>query len=323
MTPSAGDSEVAALAELGPVMVTGGAGFLGSHLVDRLLAAGHEVEVIDDLSTGSMANLDEARGTGGLKIHRFDVRAPDFTDLVENKRPGVIFHLAGHVGRPGSIADPVFDADVNILGTLNVLEAVRANPGTRLVVAVHGLFGRARAVSGPVVAARPPETPSQVAAYTVTDYVRVHGDIYELDARTVALTNVYGPRQQPGEAGPVVANFVRWALRGEPLRVDGDGSRTRDLLYVDDAVDALFRAADAPAGVIVPVGSGTTVTLAALARRVVELAGSDSVLQAALPRRFDRDGSAFPLEAAAEILNWAPWTSLDEGLKLLLAATAV
>jgi len=306
----------------GPVMVTGGAGFLGSHLVDRLLAAGHEVEVIDDLSTGSMANLEEARGTGGLKMHRFDVRVPDFADLVGKRRPRTIFHLAGHVGRPGSLADPVFDADVNILGTLNVLEAVRANPGTRLIVAVHGLFSRAEPCSGPVVAARPPETPSQVAAHTVTDYVRVHGDIYDLDARTVALTNVYGPRQQPGEAGPVVANFVRWARRGEPLRVDGDGSRTRDLLYVDDAVDALFRAAESPAGAIIPVGSGTTVTLARLARRVIELAGSDSPVQAALPRPFDRDGTAVPLDTAAEVLGWSPWTSLDEGLQLVLAAGA-
>ncbi len=310
------------LAEMGSVMVTGGAGFVGSHLVDRLLAAGHEVEVIDDLSTGSMANLDQARGTGGLKVHRFDVRAPDFTDLVERRRPGVIFHLAGHVGRPGSIADPVFDADVNILGTLNVLEAVRANPGTRLVVAVHGLFSRAEAFSGPMVAARPPATPSQVAAHTVTDYVRVHGDIYDLDARTVALTNIYGPRQQAGEAGPVVANFVRWARRGEPLRVDGDGSRTRDLLYVDDAVDALFRAADTPAGAIIPVGSGTTVSLARLARTVVELAGSDSAVEAALPRPFDRDGEAFPLAPAAQLLNWAPWTSLKEGLERLLGDSA-
>ena len=311
------------MAGTGTVVVTGAAGFVGSHLVDRLIAGGYSVEAVDNLSSGSLTNLETARASSQMRFHQMDIRAPDFVDLVGRLGPDAIIHLAGHVDRPGSLLDPLYDADVNILGTLNVLEAVRGHEVPKVSVVVHGLFRREEQTSGRVIVGQEPTTPSHIAAEAVVEYTRVHGDVYGLDVRVIALANVYGPRQLAQQNGPVVANFVSAVSSGLPVPVQGDGAQSRDFLYVDDAVDAIARSLDAESGAIVPVGTGLLTPVSELARLVVEASNSEVVVEAGPARLLDRPGVGFPTQDAATRLNWRAWTPLSEGVASLLEHQAV
>ena len=307
------------MSDSGPVLVTGAAGFLGSHVVDRLLADGCSVEAIDDLSRGSLTNLEDARQSGRMRFHQIDVRAPEFVDLVERFCPVSIIHLAGHVDRPGSLLDPVFDADVNILGTLNVLESVRAHDIAKFAVAVQGLFCREEE-SGQLIVGQEQVAPRHISAGAVVDYVRVHGDIYGLDVRVAALASVYGPRQRAGTHGPVIARFVAAALDGKDLELHGGGHQARDFLYVDDAVDGIVRSLDLDSGSVVAIGTGVTTTIGSVAKMVIEGSGADVRTRDMPARPGDRPGIGFPTEDAARRLNWRSWTALPDGIATIQAA---
>jgi len=230
-------------------LVTGGAGFIGSTLVDRLLVEGHEVDVIDDLSTGSLANLAHARGSAGrsLTIHQVDITAPAVVELVARRRPELVFHLAAQADVRVSVARPVFDAETNIIGSLNVLEGARRAEAERVVFAASGgtLYGEPSPEDLPVREAHPhqPLSPYGVAKKAVLDYLVAYRELHALEFSALALANVYGPRQDPhGEAG-VVAIFAQRLLASEPVTIFGDGDQTRDFVFVDDVVDAFVRAA--------------------------------------------------------------------------------
>ena len=223
-------------------LVTGGAGFIGSHLVDALVADGHEVHVVDDLSTGRLANLEPALEQGA-ELHTEDVTdAAWMTDLAAIIRPEVVFHLAAHLDVRRSVDDPAFDAAVNVTGTAAVLDAAR-RAGARMLVlastaAVYGRAGELPARETSPVAPLSPYGASKAAAESyLALYTRLHG----LPTLALRMANVYGPRQDPdGEAG-VVAIFAAAAAAGSPAVVFGDGLQTRDYVYVDDAVDRLPR----------------------------------------------------------------------------------
>src|SRR5579862_9699329 len=211
-------------------MVTGGAGFIGSVLVDRLLAEGH---VVDDFSSGSLANLAEARAAGGraLSIHQLDVRLPETSELVARRRPAVLFHLAAQADVRRSVRDPVFDAEVNVLGTLRVLEGARAAGTERIVYAASGgtLYGDPEADEIPINESHPqrPVAPYGVSKMSAIDYLFAYRELHALEFVALALANVYGPRQNPkGEAG-VVAIFADALVHGRPVTVFGDGEQTR------------------------------------------------------------------------------------------------
>ena len=201
-------------------LVTGGAGFIGSNLVDRLLVEGHEVDVVDDFSTGSLSNLAEARGSAGraLTIHHLDITAPAVVELMARRRPELVFHLAAQADVRVSVARPAFDATVNIVGSLNVLEGARQAETERVVFAASGgtLYGEPAPEDLPVRESHPqqPLSPYGVAKKSVIDYLVAYRELHALEFCALALANVYGPRQDPhGEAG-VVAIFAERILRG-------------------------------------------------------------------------------------------------------------
>jgi UDP-glucose 4-epimerase len=305
-------------------LVTGGAGFIGSTLVDRLLAEGHEVDVLDDLSTGSLANLAEARAdrSNKLSFHQIDVRDPQIVELMARRRPEVVFHLAAQADVRVSVARPAFDAEVNIVGTINVLEGARVAGTRKVVFASSGgtIFGEVEPRDLPCRESHPqvPLSPYGVAKRVGFDYLNVYRVLHGIEFTSLALANVYGPRQDPhGEAG-VVAIFAGKLLAGEPCTIFGDGEQTRDFVYVDDVVDAFVRAADRGDGLLVNIGTGVETSVNRLYRTMATAAGVDrpAVTAAARPGELQRS-SLDPARAAVH-LAWRPWTELPEGTARVL-----
>ena len=305
-------------------LVTGGAGFIGSTLVDRLLAAGHTVDAVDDLSTGSLANLADARSNPGhdLTFHRLDVRAEALAGLVARRRPEVIFHLAAQADVRVSVARPVFDADVNILGTVNVLEGARQAGTRKVVFASSGgtIYGQVDPADLPVRESHPqrPLSPYGVAKKAATDYLTVYREIHEVEFTALALANVYGPRQDPhGEAG-VVAIFAGRLLSGQPCTIFGDGEQTRDFVFVDDVVDAFVRAADKGGGLVLNVGTGVETSVNELYDTMAAAAGVAEPATYQPPRPGELQRSALDPGRAGIHIGWRPWTTLAEGSRAVL-----
>ncbi len=305
-------------------MVTGGAGFIGSTLVGRLLAEGHEVDVVDDLSTGSLTNLAEARAEGGraLTIHHLDARLPEATDLIIRRRPQVIFHLAAQPDVRVSVSDPVFDADVNVLGSLRVLEGARAVGADRVVFAASGgsLYGEPDASDIPVRESHPhrPLTPNGVAKKAVIDYLVAYREQYALEFAALALGNVYGPRQDFLGGSGVVAVFAKALVTGRPVTIFGNGEQTRDYVYVDDVVDAFARASTKGGGLVCNIGTGTETSVNELLRTMAGAAGVEPEVRHAPLRAGELLRSALDPTRAAIHLGWRPWTTLEEGCALVV-----
>jgi UDP-glucose 4-epimerase len=305
-------------------LVTGGAGFIGSNLVDRLLAEGHEVDVVDDFSTGSLSNLADARGSAGraLTIHHLDITAPAVVDLMARRRPELVFHLAAQADVRVSVARPVFDATVNIVGSLNILEGARQAETERVVFAASGgtLYGEPVPEELPVREAHPqqPLSPYGVSKKSVIDYLVAYRELHALEFCALALANVYGPRQDPhGEAG-VVAIFAERVLRGEPVTIFGDGEQTRDYVFVDDVVDAFVRAATRGGGLVVNIGTGQETSVNQLFATMAVQAGIDVSPVKAPLRPGELLRSSLDVERAAIQLGWRPWTELPDGIRAVL-----
>jgi UDP-glucose 4-epimerase len=305
-------------------LVTGGAGFIGSTLVDRLLAEGHEVDVIDDLSSGTLANLAQARASAGgsLRIHQLDVRLAEVVDLIARRRPQVIFHLAAQADVRVSVSQPVFDADVNILGSLNVLEGARAGGSERVVFAASGgtLYGDPSPAELPVREAHEhrPLSPYGVSKKAVLDYLVAYRELHALEFCALALANVYGPRQDPhGEAG-VVAIFANRLVDGTEVTIFGTGEQTRDFVYVDDVVDAFVRAGTKGGGLIINIGTGQETSVNQLYAAMAAAAGVTTAPHYAPPRVGELDRSALSAERAKIQLGWEPWTELADGTRAVL-----
>ncbi|HTX00624.1 MAG TPA: NAD-dependent epimerase/dehydratase family protein [Acidimicrobiales bacterium] len=306
-------------------LVTGGAGFIGSTLVDRLLAEGHEVDVVDDLSTGSLANLATARhADGALRFQRLDVRAPELVELMTMRRPEVIFHIAAQISVSASVKQPLFDADVNVLGTVRVLEGARACAARKVVFAASGgtLYGDVDPADLPITEQHEqrPQSPYGLSKKIGCDYLRLYRELYGLEFTALALANVYGPRQDPhGEAG-VVAIFAEALLAGEAPAIDGDGEQTRDFVYVDDVVDAFSRAATRGSGLICNIGTGRQTSVNDLYRAIAAAAGSDIAPRHGPARQGDVRASALDPGRASIHLGWRSWTEVPDGVAAVIAA---
>jgi UDP-glucose 4-epimerase len=304
--------------------VTGGAGFIGSALVDRLLAEGHSVDVVDNLTTGSLANLAEARRIrdGHLTFHQLDIRSPDLAALMNKCRPEVVFHMAAQADVRVSVADPIFDADVNVIGSLRVIEGARSCGARKLVFASSGgtIYGNPEPADLPVKESYPqrPLSPYGVSKKVVADYLTAYRELHNLEFTALALANVYGPRQDPhGEAG-VVAIFAGRLLSGQPCTIYGDGSQTRDFVFVDDVVDAFARAADRGGGLVLNIGTGTETSVNDLYAALAAHAGLENAAVRAQARPGELQRSCLDPRRAAIQLGWKPWTTVDDGTAAVL-----
>ena len=293
------------------LMVVGAAGFIGSHLVDRLLADGYRVEAVDDLTRGSLGNLGSARAAGGeFKFHHVAAGSPDFATLVGLRRPDVIFHLAAVPrGRPSAA-----ELAAALAVTVGVLDAARTHRVDKVVVALpaSAIYGRPANRDLPAKEADAvPRGVRGVIARAIVDLLTLHREQDAIEFTALALGNVYGARQRAD--GGVVAAFADAARRGEAPTIAGDGRQTRDFVFVDDAVDALVRAGSRGSGLVINVGTGEQTAVRELWNLVRRPDSPDPVAGPAddLPRF-----AVSPVRARIH-LGWSPWTPLAEGLTLL------
>jgi len=292
------------------VLVTGAAGFIGSHLVDRLLADGHEVIGVDDLSSGRNVPAD-------TDFHRLDVCDPALVELAARRRPEVVCHLAAQVSVRSSVADPRHDARINVLGTVNALEAAHAAGARKVVFASScAVYGTPDALPVPPDAEPRPASPYAASKLAGEVYLQTYRALHGLDFTTLVLANVYGPRQAPeGEAG-VVSIFVDGLLRGTPTRVYGDGGNTRDYVYVLDVAEAFALACgERGGGRRLNVGTGVQTTDRELHALVAEAVGAPDRPETAPARLGDLRAMAVDPALTAQVLGWRPRTPLREGLK--------
>ena len=300
-------------------VITGGAGFIGSHVADRFLDEGYAVEIIDDLSNGKRSNVP-----AGATLHSISVTSPEAAAIVRDGRFDVLVHLAAQMDVRRSVADPVFDATTNILGILNLLEAVKASGRrTRVVFTSTGgaIYGDFTDPPNFETFPKDPESPYAISKLASEYYLAYYGRLHAMDHVSVRFGNVYGPRQDPhGEAG-VVAIFCNRILEGKPLTIYGDGEQTRDYVYVGDVANAVWRGATfdlPPAGTLdtrsFNVGTGIGTSVIELARLLQEAAGSDAEIHFAPPRPGEQRESFLNIDKARGELGWEPGVSLAEGL---------
>jgi UDP-glucose 4-epimerase len=301
------------------VLVTGGAGFIGSHVADAFLAAGDTVTVLDNLSTGRRQNVPE-RAT----FVEMDVTTPAVAALIREGRFDVITHLAAQIDVRRSVADPVFDAQTNVIGTIRVLEAVRTAPmRSRVIFASTGgaLYGDFAPPPHAETVAKNPESPYGIAKLSAEYYLAYYARVHGLETVALRFANVYGPRQDPhGEAG-VVAIFCSRILDDRPMTVFGDGRQTRDYVYVKDvalANVAAARAALPPAGRLddraFNVGTGLETSVKDLAATLGAAAHRRTAIEFAPPRPGEQLRSAVAVDKAVAGLSWRPKMALLEGL---------
>jgi UDP-glucose 4-epimerase len=306
-------------------LVTGGAGFIGSNLVDALLARGDEVTVLDDLSTGRRVNLEGALA-GGARLAEVDVRdGAAVGALLADARPELVFHLAAQIDVRRSVEDPFFDAAVNVGGTANVLEAARAAGVGRVVFVSTGgaLYGEGADKQLPLPESTPiaPLSGYGQSKFAAEGYLGLFERLHGLSGMSLRLGNVYGPRQDPlGEAG-VVAIFCGLLKNGGAPTVYGDGTQTRDYIYVGDVVSAALAAGDTRLGGAVNIGTGREASVLDLVDILAGLEGREDFAPEFAPERAG-EVQRISLDAglAARELGWTPQTTLEQGLAQTLAA---
>jgi UDP-glucose 4-epimerase len=302
--------------------VTGGAGFIGSNLVDALVERGDHVEVLDDLSTGSTANLEGAIARGAV-LHEADIRDGErLAGLVEAAAPDVIFHLAAQIDVRRAVADPGFDAQVNVGGTINVLEAARRAGVRRVVNSSTGgaIYGDAATIPTPEDHLAAPMAPYGQSKLAAEGYVGLYARLYGLSAASLRYANVYGPRQDPYGEGGVVAIFCGKLAEGGTPVAFGDGRQTRDFIYVGDIVSANLAAAGSDWAGACNVGTGTETSVIELAHALRALGnGTPFELDFAPARTGEIVRSAVDPGLAREVLGWRAEVALPEGLERTLA----
>ena len=304
--------------------VTGAAGFIGSTLVDRLLADGYQVVGIDNLSTGVAANLEHAHRYNALSPRPFtfvrvDIQAPELTDIVAGANPNVIFHLAAQVDLRASVSDPLFDARSNVLGTINLCEAARQAGVRRIVYGASGESRYGAEACLPVDESHhvDPLSPYAVAKVAGEMYLRAYADMYGLAPICLALASVYGPRQYRHGAAGVIAVLGSAMITGQPFAVYRDGAAACDYVYVDDVVDAFVRAGCAPIETTgtYNVGTGEHTSVTEVHRLMSAVLDGSAPPSVAEDRSDELRAIALNATKAEKELGWKPTVDLAQGIR--------
>jgi len=293
------------------ILVTGGAGFIGSHTVDRLVAQNAAVIVVDNLSTGLAANVNPA-----ARLVRLDIARDDLEQLFAAERFDFVIHLAAQTAVPKSIADPGLDCAVNVLGTVNILEASRRTGVKRVVFSsTAAVYGAAAAVPVPEDAALAPFSFYGLSKMTAENYCRLYQETFGLDYVILRYANVYGERQGDAGEGGVVSIFTRLLAAGQPLDIFGDGGQTRDFIYVGDVAAANLQALVSPAAnEVYNISTGTETSVNDLAATLARVAGRETAIRYLPQREGDIYRSSLDNRKGTAALSWQPRTPLGEGL---------
>ena len=306
-------------------LVTGGAGFIGSNIVDALIARGEDVVVVDDLSTGRRANLDGALARGAA-LHELDVCDADALQaLFAEVRPELVFHLAAQIDVRRSVADPAADARVNVEGTINVLAAAQASGARRVVYSATGgaVYGEAQQVPTPEDAPAQPLAPYGQGKLAGEGYLALFTRLHGLSTVSLRYANVYGPRQDPLGEGGVIAIFCGCFAEGRTPTIYGDGEQTRDYVYVGDVVAANLRAAELGVGGSINIGTGLETSVLDLVEAFRGLDGGEAFAPVHAPaRQGEVLRSCLDASRARELLGWAPQVGLADGLQRTLATVS-
>ena len=297
-------------------LVTGAAGFIGSTLVDRLLADGHSVVGVDDLSSGRSENLGPAERSADFEFTKADIVDADLLGLLAQTRPEVVFHLAAQIDVRHSVADPQVDTTINVVGTVRLAEAARQTGVRKVVHTSSGgsIYGSPQTFPTSEDEPVDPASPYAAGKYAAEVYLNMFRNLYGLECSHIAPANVYGPRQDPhGEAG-VVAIFSRALLAGRPTKIFGDGTDTRDYVFVDDVVDAFVKAAgEAGGGQRFNIGTGVETSVRQLHSVIAAAAAGRDEPEFYPARLGDLKRSSLDNSRARQVLGWAPKVELAEG----------
>lgn len=294
------------------ILVTGGAGFIASHIVDAYIQAGHDVVVVDDLSTGRKRNIH-----GRAEFEAMDIRDPNLIALFEKQRFDVVNHHAAQIDVRKSVQDPFLDASINLLGTLRILDCARTTGVRKIIFSSSGgtIYGECTAGPAPETASVRPESPYGFSKAGAEIYIRFYSRMFGLHHTILRYGNVYGPRQDPhGEAG-VVAIFCGRLLNHEPVTIFGTGRQVRDYVYVHDVVAANCAALNRGDNDTFNIGTGTASSVLDLHRELSRIAGSNLSPVMSPPRAGELERSVLAIDKAANGLGWTPAYTLAQGLQ--------
>jgi len=294
------------------ILVTGGAGFIGSTLVDKLIEAGHEVVIIDDLSSGRKDYLNPT-----ARFYHLDICSKKVAKIFRVEKFDVVYHLAAQIEVSKSVANPEFDNKINVLGGLNILENCRQTGVKKIIFSSTGgaIYGETEEIPTTELAPAYPLSPYGIHKLTMEKYLNYYYQVYGLNYTILRFANVYGPRQFKGGEAGVIAIFVDNAVKGLISTQFGDGLQTRDFVYIDDVVRGLVLAKDIDCRGEINLGSGTETNLLNLRKQIAIALGQDIKVVEAPAKEGEQRRSCLSYSRAQEVLNWEPQVSLEEGIK--------